>query len=264
SHGRLVPLLMALGLGSALLTFLVVLPVLAKFAAATLPVEWERRWGKHIAAQIVREAGRTCEAPAAQAALNGLAGRLARAAGYTGPVQVTVLPSKSVNAFAVPGGAIFVLDGLIQEARSDEELAGVLGHEVAHVQRRHSLERMAAQSGAVALTAIATGDVISPFSGAVLWLLGQSYSRDQEAEADRLGMEMLSRLGIATAPTRDLFRRMGAAAPGGGLWERLLSDHPQAEQRIRAIPDNPGRARALADRDWKEIREMCRKTSDGS
>lgn len=145
-----------------------------------------------------------------------------------------------VNAFAVPGGHIFVNRGLIEAAESYAELAGVIGHEIAHVTLRHSVEQMRArQKTNVIVTVVCSlidlcgstaAQVAIGVGGQVLFA---KYSRDDEAEADSAAVGYLATAGIDPGGIPAMFRRLmeqGAAAPSAVMtW---LASHPAEAERV--------------------------------
>src|SRR5262249_42739442 len=115
------------------------------------------------------------------------------------PFTFTVLDTPMVNAFALPGGYVYVTRGLIALADNEAELAGVLGHEIGHVVARHQAQRYSqsvlAGLGA-AILGVATGSsVVGDVAGTGAQAYIQSYSRDQEFEADMLGVRYMARAG---------------------------------------------------------------------
>lgn len=158
--------------------------------------------------------------------------------------RVQVLESDQVNAFALPGGQMVVLTGLLQRAESADEVAGVMAHEISHVTERHGLRSVARQLGITLLFAWFLGD-----AGAAAQLGGQiaasvrsnSYSRDQESDADARGLRLMRRAGFNGYGMSDFFRHMQQRGegelPSGLAW---LSTHPDHESRIRAIEGRLG------------------------
>jgi Zn-dependent protease with chaperone function len=144
-----------------------------------------------------------------------------------------VSEDKEDNAFALPGGIVVVNAGLIRKAGSAEELAGVLAHEVQHVERRHTLQQMIHAAGWAAVLAVALGDV-SAITAIVVHQLGNlRNSRKLETEADTEGMKALARAGIPLEGMPSMFKRLqaeekrlGDGGPG------LLSSHPATDERI--------------------------------
>lgn len=182
--------------------------------------------------------------------------------------QFFVLNDDTVNAFALPGGYVYISRGLIALCEDEAELAGVIGHEIGHVTARHSAQRhSSAQAANIGLTAIGilesifgvpTGlnNVVSFGAQAAL----QSYSRNQELEADRLGARYMSRAGYSPAALTDFFAKLdmqnGIEADKAGKSidnYSVMSTHPRTSDRIEQaqtlartnIPKGAKRERAL-------------------
>lgn len=146
--------------------------------------------------------------------------------------------SDDVNAFALPGGFVVVNAGLLREARSGEEIAAVLAHELSHVTLRHSTQRLAASLGAGAALATVLGfiDLGAP-AYTVAHLAGLRYERDQESEADEAGRALLRGAGISPLAMAAFFERMGTLARP----PEILSTHPDPGDRAeRARLDAEG------------------------
>jgi predicted Zn-dependent protease len=163
----------------------------------------------------------------------------------------TILNDDRINAFALPGGYVHITRGLLALAENEAEVAGVLAHEIGHVTARHTAQRysqtMAANIGLTILGVLgqvagAPGGVSDIASvGADLYL--KSFSRDQETEADTLGVRYMSRAGFDTDGMTSFFRKLKghdelkarlANQNGSGNGHNLLSTHPRTEDRIRA------------------------------
>lgn len=163
--------------------------------------------------------------------------------------EVNVLVSDQVNAWCMPGGKIAVYTGLIEKLRiTDDELAAVMGHEIAHALREHARERMgraqAAGLGVLAaeiLTGVRLGDAGNTLAQAMFVLPN---SRDNEQEADRIGVELAARAGYDPRAAITLWQKMGAAS-GGGAPPQWLSTHPSTETRIRDLQDYAQRVMPL-------------------
>ena len=153
-----------------------------------------------------------------------------------------VVDSKEVNAFALPGGFIYVNRGLIQRAQRLDELAGALGHEIGHVVRRHSVEQLEKQSGAniaVGLGCTLTGFCNSDVARAAIQVGGAAlfarYSRQDEQEADSEAVLNVIRAGIDPKGIPSLFRRLMEERRTSPLRiEAFFASHPLEEDRIQA------------------------------
>jgi len=148
--------------------------------------------------------------------------------------DVHIAQDDTPNAFALPGGIIVVHTGLIAATKSAEELAGVLAHEVQHVERRHSLRRVIKDMGLRGLWAFVTGDLGASVAGqAALELTSLQFSRDDEREADAHGFDALVRAGINPAGMPAFFTTLGQVA--GDSVPAFLSTHPPSEDRDQAL-----------------------------
>lgn len=183
--------------------------------------------------------------PAANRRVTAVAQRIVQAAGRANePWEYVVFENDQANAFVLPGNKVGVNTGLLKLARTDGELAAVLGHEIAHTTARHAAERYSQSSLAQAgLTAanMAAGQSDARYAGQIAGLFGlglqygvlNPYSRRHELEADRLGLDYMARAGYRPSEAVALWRSM--AARGGSGTPSLLSTHPSDEQRIQAI-----------------------------
>lgn len=158
------------------------------------------------------------------------------------PWSFQVVDDPVVNAFALPGGPVFVTRGILAYFGSEAELAMVLGHEAGHITGRHSAEQMSRQQlygGLAGLGAalLEAGDAAQALLGTGLNVLFLQYGRDDERQADRLGLRYLSAHGYDPSEAVDVFEmlgRQGEAAGGSGL-PSWLSTHPTPEDRIERI-----------------------------
>jgi predicted Zn-dependent protease len=157
-----------------------------------------------------------------------------------GDWEIVVFEDQDANAFALPGNKIGVNTGLLKVAKNQDQLATVIGHEVAHVLSHHSNERVsqkfAVEQGVALISAIA-----SPQSGtgqSLMGLLGvgaqygilMPYSRIQESEADLLGLDLMARAGFNPRESINLWKNMTRA--GNGQPPEFLSTHPSHSTRI--------------------------------
>ena len=145
---------------------------------------------------------------------------------------------KTVNAFALPGGPIFITEGLLRQLKSEAELAGVLGHEIGHVIARHSSERLAKQQltqGLLGALIVGTGDYSTAQIGQVVGsMINMSYGREDEIESDVLGIRIMVEAGY---DPRGMVRVMEvlAKASGGSRQPEFMSTHPAPENRAERI-----------------------------
>ena len=258
----------------------VVNPVTGRAERSVLDEQSEITEGRKAHQQVLAEYGALAN-PRLQAYVNDIGQRLAKQS-HRSNLQwtFTVLDSPEINAFALPGGYVYITRGIMAYLDSEAELAGVIGHEIGHVTARHSAQRATSQqnAGIGVLAATVLGVVLESagVGGAAQTAsqIGQgvaagrlaSYSREQETQADQLGAEYLSRnrynprnmvdvIQVLKNQERfaaDQSRAEGRAAPTGGSW---LASHPSNDKRLADIQqvaatytgsyEDDGRARYL-------------------
>ena len=191
--------------------------------------------------------------------VNSIVRRLASASpGPRFPYQARVVNASDINAFSLPGGFMYVNRGLIEAVRNEDELAGVLAHEMAHVAERHGTEQLTkaygVQAGAGILAQILAGrdgrlGVPEQVVGSLgLGALMMKFSRDAENEADRVGAQTMARAGydpLAMASFFDLLQQQRGRNPSAV--SQFFSSHPSPANRsanIRRMAQSMGRGRA--------------------
>lgn len=159
----------------------------------------------------------------------------ARNTGYT--FKVHLIRDKSANAFALPGGHIVILTGLIEQSERPEELLGVLAHEMAHVTERHSLKQIISELSGYILFNIITsgsGDLVFSIGDNARSLLSKNYSRRQEQEADEIGFDYLIQTEISPTGLIEFFEKLQAEKSFmDSELLALASTHPTSDKRIK-------------------------------
>jgi Zn-dependent protease with chaperone function len=169
--------------------------------------------------------------------------------------EVNVIDSPQVNAFCMPGGKIAFYWGILAKLQlSDDEVAMVMGHEMTHALREHGrsqIGKQVATQGTIALLAglFGWGYAGRQAAGVGGRLLSLKYSRDDETEADLIGLELAARAGYAPQAAISLWRKMEAASKGAP--PGFLSDHPSSPDRLRVIAANIPRVQGLYNRALK-------------
>jgi predicted Zn-dependent protease len=155
---------------------------------------------------------------------------------------VNTLTTKELNAYCMPGGKIMVYSGLVEQLDlTDAELAAVIGHEMAHALREHSRERISreyAQQIALSGVAILTGagEGLQKLASSVASVTFQlPHSREQESEADTIGLELMARAGYDPNAAVSVWKKMIAANQNQGGPPQFLSTHPSPQTRIQDL-----------------------------
>ncbi len=219
--------------------------------ARAIPYAWEQKLGDAISGDFGEQA---CRAPGGQKALDDLARRLSPS---DRPIRIGVVNIPIVNAIALPGGRILVFRGLIDEARSPDEVAGVVAHEIGHVENRHVMVALLRRFGLGLL--IGSGGSAAEYGQA---LLDARYSRSAESEADEFSVKQLLHAGISPAATAAFFRRMSKEEAGMSGPLVYLASHPPSDERRRrfesaAAGGNAAFRPALSPDQWAALRSIC-------
>jgi predicted Zn-dependent protease len=253
--------------------------LVAGAAAVTAPAcaishQQELEMGRQYSAQLDRELPLVNDA-ALVGYLNRLGGELARGAGRRDVTyRFRLVNSSVVNAFAVPGGYIYVNRGVVERADDMAELAGVLAHEIGHVEHRHGIEQLQrAQRTNVGLTLayVLLGRQPGGLERAAIGVGGTAYlaghSREAENEADATAVRLLVRAGIDPNGLPAFFRRLmqqQAGSPSG--LQQWFSTHPTTEDRIAAtqrriaqVPPEQLRGLRRDSREFREFRAAVRR-----
>ena len=163
--------------------------------------------------------------------------------------EVNLIGSKQINAFCMPGGKIAFYTGIIDQLKlTDDEIAMIMGHEMAHALREHSREQLAknqATSIGISLGAqlLGLGDIGNAAARLGGQLLSLKFSRNDESDADLVGLELAARAGYNPQAAVSLWRKMGQATGEGGIG--FLSTHPTGPDRIRQLEGNVPRVTGL-------------------
>src|SRR5688572_7076548 len=213
-------------------------PLTGEKQRVAMTPEQEVALGYKSAPQMAAQMGGLSQNEKARALVHQLgqklvAGSFAAKSPYKFSFHVLADP-KTVNAFALPGGPIFVTEGLLRQLRSEAELAGVLGHEIGHVIARHSSEQLAKAQltqGLIGAAVIGSGDFTAAQIGQVVGsMVNMRYGRDDELESDALGIRIMAEAGY---DPRAMIRVMEALAKAssGSRQPEFFSTHPHPENR---------------------------------
>ncbi len=222
--------------------------------APFIPASFEEKLGD---AMVGDMGGRICNGPGGQAALDKMVRRI-----EPNPegLNVRVVNISMVNAVALPGGNIFIFKGLLKEANSADEIAGVVGHEIGHVRNRDVMQALLRQTG----LSLVLGGVGGNAGGYVNALVSATYSRDAEARADGYAIHGLKRGSVSPAGTAGFFTRLAADEARLGRGRAALgylSSHPLSESREKAFLNSRVKGAnyspVLTRDEWASLSRIC-------
>lgn len=236
-------------------------PLAADRLTPLVPQAFERRLGDVADGQIkVMFGNKACNNAAGQAAFTKLVNTLRDTAGLDPSVQSAVLATPVPNAFALPGGRVYLFDGLLAKAQNPDEIAGVLAHEFGHLRHRDGTRNLIYNGGTSFLIGLLFGDVTG--SGAMIFasrsLVTASYSREAEQNADDFSIDVMHRLGRPTKPMGELLFRVTGKQGEHSL--TILAGHPLTENRLQHMTeaDKPASGPPLLTADeWNSLKAIC-------
>jgi predicted Zn-dependent protease len=204
--------------------------------------EQEVQLGLHSAPQMAQEFGGLSQDAQASALVKQIGQKVvesssAKGQGYTFDFHL-LADQQTVNAFALPGGQVFITEGLLGRLQTEDQLAGVLGHEVGHVVARHSADRMAKEEltqGLTSAAVVATGDYNTAQMAQVIGnMINMKYGREQELQSDDLGVRFMMESGYKPEELIGVMEILKQAT-GGQRQPEFSSTHPDPENRKEQI-----------------------------
>jgi Zn-dependent protease with chaperone function len=219
------------------------MPHIAAEIAPLIPRSLEKRIGDAVYKQALAllDAQGTCDtggsSGAPMQALEVLATKLRNANGLDADgLKLGVINSRTPNAFALPGGRIIILNGILQASQTADEIAGALAHEMGHLAHHDGMKTLVESGG----MGFVLGTVLGDFAGATALLFASktivqaSFSRDVESAADSYAVDTMRTLGRSPVPLGDLLTRL-TGSPSGGSLPSLLDSHPATPDRLAAM-----------------------------
>jgi Zn-dependent protease with chaperone function len=246
---------------SVVLVVLFAMPFAADRLAPLVPASFERRVGEASEVQVKAIFGdRVCDRPAGKAAYAKLLQKLREAADLDNDVDSSVLATAVPNAFALPGGKVYLLSGLLAKAENPDEIAGVLAHELGHLKHRDNMRGLIYNGGTSFLIGLLFGDVTG--SNALIFasrqLVTSTHSREAEQDADTVTIGVMHKLGRSPKPMGELLYRVTGKQGDKGL--SILSSHPLSEDRLQRMSadDRPASGPPLlSDEEWAALKGIC-------
>lgn len=249
------------------LLLFVILPAMANTLARIIPVEREIAFGQIVTAQMERLLGGSklgalrCSSPDGDAALQKMLARLTGPQDMQYDISLQVFDHPMVNAFAAPGGQVVIVRGLLHEANSPDEVAGVLAHEIGHVESRDATRLALRSAGSAGLLTMVLGDFTGGAAIAIVseHIVSASYTREAEAAADLFALEMLADAEVSAVGFGDFFDGLGDLESFD--LPAYLSTHPQSAERAEqalTFADGQGATRPiLSDAEWRALKTIC-------
>jgi Zn-dependent protease with chaperone function len=237
-------------------------PLIAERLTPLVPQSLEARLGEGVDKQVqVIFAGKVCDNASGRAAFLKLVDTLRQANGMNRSVDAVVIANNTRNAFALPGGKIYVLNGLLQTAENADELAGILAHEMGHVLHRDGLRNLIYTGGTSYLIGLLFGDVTG--AGALIFasrtLFDASYTRQAETNADTVAIDTMLKLGRSPKPMGELMFRITGNEADKSI--SILASHPLTEDRqarLNSFDRPPTGPPILTDSEWASLKAICR------
>ncbi|MEM8979846.1 MAG: M48 family metallopeptidase [Pseudomonadota bacterium] len=250
----------------ALILF-VLIPNLADQLARFVPEEQEHKLGRSVVRYLERnltsgEGLWTCKDPAGVAALETMSARLMDGKSYPAKVTIEVVDHPMVNAFAVPGGSVVLMKGLIERAESPDEVAAVLAHELGHVATRDPIRMMMRTAGTAGMLSLLFGDATG---GAFVTIMGDAllrakYSRNAERAADLYALASLERVSASPEALATFFERLQKEPQIDLGALNLFASHPALEERAltaRVALQDKSYVQILSAQEWQDLRGVC-------
>jgi len=240
-------------------------PLAADRLAPLVPPALERRLGDVAEGQVkTLFGGKTCNNASGQAAFTKLVNAIRESTGLDTSIQSEVLATPVPNAFALPGGRVYLFSGLLAKAENADEIAGILAHELGHLSHRDGTRNLIYNGGTSFLIGLLFGDITG--SGALIFasrsLVTASYSREAEQNADTFAIDAMHRLGRSPKPMGELMFRVTGKEGDKSL--SVLSNHPLTEDRLARMSREdrpPSGPPLLTPSEWASLKAICSSNS---
>lgn len=218
-------------------------PATGKMQLNSLSEPQEIQIGTEAQPQFIEQSGGLVPDQPIRTYVSNLGSRLAKLSERPDlPWEFNVLNTDQINAFALPGGKIFITRGLLSKMSNEAQLAGVLGHEIGHVNAEHMGQQMTRASvisaGVAILGAATEKDWLVTLGGATGGIYMLSFSRDQESQADELGVRYMTKAGYnpqAQIQVMQILQQASGAGGGGGGALEIFQTHPNPGNRIKDL-----------------------------
>jgi len=244
-------------------------PAIATRLTPLLPATLELKLGDAVNMQVrgmldtrkgvAFDCGKAATEISGRVALDKLVRRLEGAAALSLPLRADVVRRNEPNALALPGGRVYVFQGLIAKADNADEVAGVIAHEIGHVAHRDGTKAVLEAGGLSFLFGMLLGDFVG--GGAVVFaaktVLQSSYTRESEAAADAYGAELMNKAGGDARALANILDKIGGATEPG---MQILLNHPETKARVAAIKRSAAAVSPspfLEPSEWAALKKIC-------
>ncbi len=216
-------------------------PATGEMQLIVIGTEQEIAMGKEAGPVFTEQMGGRVENKKLQQYVQSVGGRLAIVSDRSMPYQFTVVASETPNAFALPGGKIFISAGMIRQLQNERQLAAVLAHEIAHVAAKHNVVAMQRQMG-VGIAADVVGAFVGGAAGAAAEagtkiagnMASLSYSREDESQADEIGIRYLYAAGYNAWSMVEMLELLSEMSESeSGKFANMFESHPMTSRRIK-------------------------------
>ncbi len=238
------------------------IPYLASSLTPLIPHSIEKRLGDAVNGQTrAMFGGKDCTNPEGVAAFKKMVSALQSKANLPDTPNPVVLSSDVPNAFALPGGNVYLLKGLLDKAEDPDEVAGVLAHELGHVAHRDGLRVLIENGGTSFLAGLLFGDITG---ASVVLTLGRTlvdarYSRAAETAADAFATQIMGELGRSPKPMGDLLLRITGSEKDNPL--AIFASHPITADRVAAFEKAKSATKGdeiLSAQEWRALKDICK------
>ena len=267
----------SIALGAVSAAVVAIIMISPQLLAPLVPQSVEKKMGDALVGDF---GGRFCDTQKGKQALTKLASGLDS---NIDDLDIEVANIDMINAVALPGGKVIIFQGLLNDAKSADEVAGVLAHEIGHVRERHVMQSMIRQMG----LSVVLGGLDGNVGGTVNGLLSMGYSRSAESEADQYAIKALAKAEISPLATAGFFDRLAKMEPGASSKKKkddsdsengksasdgaetlfgYLSSHPLSKNRKSEFEKSAVKGKAykpvLSNGEWNDLRMMCKNDKD--
>ena len=196
---------------------------------------------------------------AADSAIKQITERLIKALDTTNyRYDFTIIRNDQINAFTIPGGNIYVFSELVRVAETPEEVAAVLAHEIGHAEKRHVVSKLIEELSITAVIGILSGGDPSVLTNVLTSLIGNTFSRAHEEEADKFALQLLEKANISPKSLARFFERLNEKDLDYDENLEILMTHPHNDKRIEQVRRYKTKNNFKPvpfDMDWKKVQE---------